>query len=231
MRYHVESGKLYFADRCLGPATSLYISSVEKQEVKEAMSGDGVRFCYLPYGDWIMANDKWVIGVESKKPIDMIRSWKSKRLAKQLRGLVNAVDVPCLAVDFDLFNMDWTYYFDSKEDEKIGLDKLRIDMVKLQMLGVKIFPRPEDREVVGFLAELRRLLLPTSGLLSVLSGSPKIRGTPSMKLLMAIDGVGPTMAKKLLEQFGTAARALGVTAPPPWSTKRITEGRKKALYG
>lgn len=122
-RIQVRGAKLVYGGHTLGPATHLIADS------SEDISGKGVLAKrQTPHRiDYIFATKTdipLVVGIESKQLQDLISSWISGRLQRQLRTLIEVVDIPCLMLrglrswlDFDAF------------------EALKDDLLKWQLLG------------------------------------------------------------------------------------------------
>ena len=147
--------------------------------------------------DIMFTADGKTVGIESKKPDDLVSSARSRRLARQLRALMETVDVPCLMLRGGWPALDWKW--------EVPLD-VYVVLVSAQMMGVVILPGPEEAALlVPWLEAYRPVLLGKAKARIALAGSDKKR-PPS--LLRAIPGVGEKLEKKLLAAFGSVKEAL-----------------------
>ena len=127
-----------------------------------------------------------VVGVESKTTDDLISSWFSGRLHRQMRFLLDTTDIPVLMV------RPKTHWFDVG-----GIPDLQSDIVKLQLMGVVIIWATEP---VAALKHLRYALDNERNLRTAIARTDhkQPRGTEREQALQrAIPGVGPAYAKKL----------------------------------
>lgn len=151
------------------------------------------------------------VGIESKKPDDLTSSVRSHRLARQLRTLLGAVDVPCLMLRGGWPALDWKW--------EVPLD-VYVVLVSAQMMGIVVLPGPvDDADLVPWLEAYRPVLLGKARVKIALAGSDKKR-PPG--LLRAIPGVGVKQEEKLLAAFGSVKEAL-FADDEEW--KRVGVGR------
>ena len=161
MRYEVRSDGLYFGEGRLGPASALY---VDQAELPSLTPSEGVVRLRLPERvDWVFVAGKRVVGVEAKKPRDLVSSVREKRLARQLRTLLEVVDVVCLGLRQG--HHDGGGY----EDDVLEY------LVQAQICGVVLIWVPEsDSEVLASLARYRPWFEEGNrGALAALAGSDR----------------------------------------------------------
>mgnify|MGYP001615743418 FL=1 len=146
-----------------------------------------------------------VVGVEEKRTGDLVKSWTSHRLQRQLRHLREAVDIPVLALRAPLFGLL------ERELLSRGHDPYDffLDLVKWQCLGGLIGFLPNDaNEAVTALKSWRAGLVGKQSLLSVLAGDDRTKVrvaglSPVEAALVRLRiGVGPITAKKLTGALG-----------------------------
>lgn len=204
-RFHVEGSTLYYGDTTLGPS-HLPVVDGRESGVRRYILPSHATITNLPVGDVVFWNGDWVVGVELKWAKDLVTSWRNRRLASEMRRLIEAVDVPCLATNFYGVEQE---ALASHGMTLQGLDKLRLDVVKLECLGVVLLERPRDAELMVYLERVATALRPKPSLLAAIAGNPKERKVlPRERVLMGVSGVGLGTAKKLLEKWGSAAEAI-----------------------
>ena len=163
------------------------------------------------------------VGIESKKPDDLVSSTRSRRLARQLRALVETVDVPCLMLRGGWPQVDWKW--------EVPLD-VYVVLVSAQMMGIIILPGPEmDADLVPWLEMYRPVLLGKARARIALAGSDRKR-PPS--LLRAVPGVGEGLERKLLAAKGSVREVL-LASDEDWRRAGATKGtiaaRERAMGG
>ena len=195
MRYEVRPDGLYFGEGRLGPSNALY---VDQAELPSLGMGEGVVRLRLPERvDWVFVSGGRVVGVEAKRPGDLVSSVRGKRLARQLRTLKEVVDVVCLG-------LRQGHHDGGYEDDVLEY------LVQAQICGVVLIWVPEsDSEVLASLARYRPWFEEGNrGALAALAGSDRGRRKPGT-ILRAIPGVGPKLERGLLLRFGTPLAVLG----------------------
>jgi ERCC4-type nuclease len=197
--FTVKGDSLFFNGVEIGPRSDLYADSGELSSLNEA---DGVRHLRMPGRiDLVMVAGDRVVGAESKRPLDLIGSTRSRRLARQIRMLQRSVDVPCVVLRGGV---------PSFSDNEIR--DVITNLVSLQQLGVTLLPCPSgDRDTLSRLVEYRAIL--ATGSRAALKA---IAGTDERKIgggswLGRVKGVGPKMEKRLRVKFGTLASVIAAT--------------------
>ena len=148
--------------------------------------------------DCVFTAGDLVIGGESKRAQDLVDSTRSRRLARQMRVLIDNVDIPALLLRSYLPDFN-------------SLDNLDVmfNLLCLQQLGVRILPLPyESHAALTYLLRYREALVNDSRTpLSAIRGSDE-RKVEGGSLLRKIKGIGPTMEAKLREEFGSTLAVL-----------------------
>ena len=189
--FTITNGAICHDGRELGPASSLL---VDRNEPSIEIAGfDSITHLPMPRRvDYVFTAGSKVVGVESKKPEDFTASSDERRLARQMRTLLQEVDVACLML--------------RPLTAPPRLD-LWAALVKLQCLGVVILPGPQDQHNIGrVLASYRPSLADGRVVLSVLTGTDRRREHPSRTpgwFLRNIRGIGPALAQNLHTRHGS----------------------------
>jgi ERCC4-type nuclease len=195
--FTITNGAICYDGRELGPTSSLLVDRNEPEFTACGPSGlgrfDSVVHIPMPRRvDYIFTAGDKVVGVESKKPEDFTASSDERRLARQMRTLLQEVDVACLML-------------------RPLTAPPRLDLwqalVKLQCLGVVILPGPQDSLNIGrVLASYRPSLADGRVVLSVLAGTDRHRERPTRTpgwFLRNIRGIGPALAQNLHTRHGS----------------------------
>lgn len=200
MMLEVKDGQLQQGDSGLGPSTALFI------DVGEPTPNNGAYIkTKLPNRlDYAFCLDNGkVVGLESKTVSDLISSWRSRRLQRQLRDMLSEVDIPVLLVRA------------SDEIDYIMLDawpEIQVDLVKWQLIGGYLFMAPYETEhLFSFLSEAKAAMNGQRNLRTIISGvdRTKPKGNKQEAALQAIiKGCGPVMSKKLIGTFHTVGGVL-----------------------
>lgn len=190
----------------------------------ELRGRDDVVHASLPT-DFVFLAGQRRVGVESKKPQDLLNSDSSRRLHRQLRKCLDVFDIVGLMLRGGWPHTDW------RGQVPLQLYK---DIVGWQVLGVVILPGPQlDSEVVPFLKEYRGLLTGGRRVLQVLAGTDKhVERKARGWYLQGIKGVGPTTRDKLMSHFGSVRAALDASDEEWYSVganKAQVRARKEAL--
>ena len=196
--FNIREDSLYYEDVRLGPTDGLY---ADTRELASLGKKDGVLHMSMPMRiDMVFVAGDRIIGCESKTANDLISSTHSRRLARQMRNLFTAVDVPCLLLKGRLPNFS---------DEEFGIPEVLANLVRLQCLGVTLLPCPSrDKDLLERLVSYRTILMNGSrSPLIAIAGTDKTKKT-SGGLLRTIHGIGPASEAKLLKAFGSALGVL-----------------------
>ena len=220
--FKIDKEDLYYDDVYLGPKTALYVDNNELKKLK----GKGIIRRTMPHRiDMVFVSGDSVVGVESKKPGDLDTSVRAGRLSRQMRTLLEEVDVPCLL----LRGVPKTSRFST------DLFHVWVDIVRLQCLGVYILPGPtKDEDVPAWLGEYRPSLAGGRTPLASIARTDKKSAKPSNKgwFLKNIKGIGGTIATKLHRHFGSTRNAL-LAKPEEWRElgipQRVVDSKEEAL--
>ncbi len=170
--------------------------------------------------DMIFAAGDKVIGVESKKPEDLINSIMNRRLARQFKKLREMVDIPILLIkgpipeEIELMAWenkkkfrvvyDWYHTITTKTTygtEYRSLGNALFECARWQMLGgIVLYGSEYDYEIPPYLLSCRKFLSGGQNVLMALAGDDrKVKPKTNYKgwLLECIPGIGKTTALKL----------------------------------
>jgi hypothetical protein len=206
--FTVKNKNLYHDGALLGPTHNLY---TDYNELKGIPLGvyDGLVRITMPYRiDMVFAIGDKVVGIESKKADDLKNSITKGRLSRQMRTLINEVDVPCLLMrgvpkkwrgikKMNVFNEDMFEVWE--------------ELVQLQALGVYVLPGPvEDILVPKWLSRYGPALSGGRAALAAIKQTDTRPAKPRHKgwFLENIKGVGVKYATKLHNHFGSTRGAL-----------------------
>ena len=202
MKFRVEADCLWYGERLLGPSSGLYADTKELASLGES---DGVKHLHMPRRvDIVFVAGTRVVGAESKKPSDLISSTMSRRLARQMRTLIEVVDVPTLVLRGGLPGQMF---------DEVSLHEVLVNLVRLQCLGVVLLPcATSDKGVLEDLALYRTFLADGSrSALAAIAGTDKDKKKGGVGLLERIKGVGPARSAKLRTRFGSTIGVLVAT--------------------
>jgi hypothetical protein len=236
-RYHVRDDGLYFGARRLGSTTGLYADAGDFPGLKGCA---GVRVKRTPGRiDLVFVAGDKVVGLESKRPSDLMSSQSSGRLARQVRKMRDIVDVPGVLLrglpQIPTFNglvYEWPEEYLQESPDRPGLWD---DLVRLQMLGVMLLPGPiSDSAIPKWLQVYRPILADTRNVLSVLARSDhqQVKSRQPGWFLTWLKGIGPATAAKLHVKFGSTRAALNAS-DQEWKDmgvgNKVIERRKEAM--
>lgn len=204
---HVEivDGNFVCAGKVYGPADHVLAYPGEEtalvshlEDNAEAWMHSGVIRCKTPHNiDILLACNDKVMGFEVKLPSDLIDSWWTRRLQRQMRTLRSVVDVPVLVMRAGL---------DMGEYHALAVSRLREpmefweDLTSLQTLGVYLLPVPRTG-YLPFLFSFRRALA-TNGYRAVAGDDRVQQERRPGWLLRRIPGIGPQRSQELTTKFG-----------------------------
>ena len=185
--YRVDQQSVKLGDRVLGPLSTIYIDS---RQHDYGLPGDTKR-CQLPVGDVLMVNGRGqLILIEEKKPPDLVNSWFSHRMQRQLRRLAMEADIGVLGLRGG-FPDEW-------------IEALALDLVKVQVVGLVLAWLPTYPDHYwDMLRALRATLQPGRHLLSPLAGRDKQAEPPltgcalALWRLMRGSRFGPRLAREI----------------------------------
>ncbi len=212
-----ETQELWCGGELLGPASFLYSDSKELPGTNET---DGVIHRQMPHRiDIVMAGNSKVAGVESKTPTDLLNSFLSRRLKRQLRTMLDVVDLPVLLVrgQWPAFlhtkgkrgvDIIWSSYDppsrDKDSDTRLfrSLFPLFAELTRWQMLGGVVLYGPsvdEPQATLAFLKSQRSILGGTRNVLVAVAGTDKGKEKKEGPgwFLKSVRGIGGATVEKL----------------------------------
>jgi len=206
--FTIKNNNLYHDDVLFGPTYNLYVDSNELRGIPYGVHNWLIRRPMPSRIDMVFVAGDKVVGIESKKADDLKNSITKGRLSRQMRTLLDEVDVPCLLMrgipkkwrgikKQNVFNEDM---FDVWEE-----------LVQLQALGVYILPGPYDDALVPkWLNRYGPALSGGRSALAAIKSTDTKRAKPKNKgwFLENIKGVGIKYATKLHNHFGSTRSAL-----------------------
>ncbi len=168
----------------------------------------------LDVGDYVVGGG---VGVERKSDRDLAESIKDGRLMSQLKDLADAFDKPVLVVEGDPRR-----YLDP-ESVRGALASAVADF------GVSVVTVDGPEETAAFLHRL--------ALRAVKEGKrPKVPrkvrrggGDPRVEMLCALPGVGPELAERLLERFGSVGEVVNASVEELKKVPGIGEKKAKMI--
>ena len=227
--FKLHDNQICYNDRPLGPASCLLADYNELVGLTEA---DGVRHLTMPKRiDLVFAAGRKVVAVESKQQGDLVSSHANRRLARQIRTMLQEADVACLL--WRGMGSELAYL----------TNQLVVDLVSWQTLGVVILPGPvADSRVPATLGSYKRLLAGgASPLASIVRWDTATEGGRDRRrasqaapgwFLRYIKGVGSVTAGRLHGRFGSTGAALAAT-DDEWlaagANRGILARRKEAM--
>lgn len=231
MRFTVVDDQIVLGDKVIGPANALL---ADGQELKGLGEKQGVKHTRMAYEgvhiDMMMAVGDVVIGIEGKKPDDLRTSHTSRRLAKQIKALLESCDIAVLLV-----RPVWSLYKRKTAEPNFPLFKA---LAEWQGLGVYVLPGPTaDADVPSWLNFYRAVLKPRTEYLLALEGTDSPLVTKDERksdgyLLHGVHGLGSKQFKKLREAYGSTFEAL-VSSDAEWKAlgirSNVIEQRRKGL--
>ena len=206
-RFTVKGGTIHFGKKVIGDAGLLFV------DYNELVGVEDVEHVTMPRRiDGVMAVDGRVIGIESKKPEDLLNSFLVRRLKRQLDTLLAVTDTPVLLIrgpigelvtyDGDRNKVVWDY----KE-----LAPLYKEIVRWQALGAFVLQGPAEPELVpAYLDNMRDVIGGGRNVLVAVSGTDQHRETERRRgwLLRRIPGIGAKTSQRLHSAFGSTLSVL-----------------------
>lgn len=231
-------------------------------ELKLLTEKDGVTHMETPHRiDMLFAAGDKVVGVESKKPSDLVTSFNSRRLARQFRTLLSAVDIPVLLKRGVWPEEIMTYERDgtSKRGKPVwwhhdappyfthrsrrSLKRLWQELAKWQMAGAIVLEGPgPDHMVPKFLMDMVPVLSEERVVRQAIGGQDgSKKSEDEWAMLRAVPGIGEASITKIKDAFEFPVDAIHSfiesidRGDAPWPevkvSKRVKENVKEALYG
>ena len=230
--FTIKNDNLYHDGVLFGPTYNLYVDANELKDIPYGVHSWLIRRPMPSRIDMVFVAGDKVVGIESKKADDLRDSITKGRLSRQMRTLINEVDVPCLLMrgipkkwrgikKMNVFNED--------------IFEIWKALVQFQALGVYILPGPYDDALVPKWLEYYKPTL--SGSRAALAAIKSTDTTPVRSknkgwFLENIKGVGAKIATKLHSHFGSTRRAL-LAKPEEWRQlgvpKSVVERKEEAL--
>ena len=221
----INDGYIHNDDIPIAKCTSLIADSKELPSLTE---DDGVVHISTPHRiDLLFCADDKVVGVECKKPEDFVKSWQGRRLARQVKTLLQECDIAVVAVKGVISS--------AKPYKPVNWEQLWAEIVGWQIAGVIYIEVPEsDKGVLRYIVNLKRMLSSTNPVARSLAGTDKRppRERRPGWLLRRIPAIGPTVSVRLIEHFGSAGKVFSATdrqLRKAGANKRQIEELRKAL--
>ena len=155
--------------------------------------------------DIILAAGDRVVGCEVKLPTDLVDSWFSRRLARQMRTLRAMCDVQVLVVRAGL-DPDLITQLIREKNERQAVRRTRPpadfweELTHWQTLGGYLLPVPRTG-YLPYLYNLRRALV--GGAVKAIAGTDLVeRERRPGWLLRRIPSVGPKRSRQMIEEYG-----------------------------
>lgn len=193
MKYEITSEGVVFDGRKVGPVAVLVSHS--EPDVK-ALQKAGATKAVLPVGDYLVPVGDKVLGIESKRPMDLESSRRSRRLQRQLRWLREACDYYALGI-----RADSVWHGVELDEETL------VSIAEWQAIGGLLLLLPSNpARLVGYLRGLQAVMKPGPHLFNVIAGTDldrarlKVSGCQCVVALRRlVKGVGPRLAARLAE--------------------------------
>ena len=234
LTYHVQEGEMRYGPRLLGPSHLIYVDG-NQDIAKAGRATEQFKVVGLPVGDYVfqlMGEGGLIVGIEEKKLPDLVTSFKTRRLQRQLRQLTKAVSIPVLA-----FRLTCDRYYMLDPYRHNDTVQPLLSLLKWQAVGGMVAVLPGQYKLLcDMLLAMQSTLKPGRGMWSVLAGEDKPQsakvGPLASSLHRLIPGIGPAMGSKLESHYGGLLAAL--TAPDEeWQAlgipKHILSRRKEVL--
>ena len=199
----ISGDSLSHDGKTLGPATAFYTSPGEARHLGEVSSAVQGR---SPHNiDILFAVPDKVVGCEVKTVQDLIGSWRSRRLQRQLRTLRAVTDLPVLIIrKTDSISVNWEVELRLNDKE---YPQFWEDWVHLQTNGVYILP-VRFRGYGKAVQALRGALSKNSARILAGTDQRPPRERRAGWLLRRIPGIGSVHSKALMDNYGSPFAAL-----------------------
>ena len=220
-RIHLARG-FFVYDGCAWPADQILCDTSAAHP-----KGPKWGLLYTPtpeHVDILFEAGEKVVGVESKTWSDLATSRTNGRLARQLRTLLELVDISVLLIRGEpRVDLPWEQY---REE--------RLECARWQAMGAVVISGPfQDAHLADYLQACRPILAGGRNALKAVAvheREPKER-QPGW-LLRRIPYVGPELSRRLIAKFGTTRAAL-VASDEAWKElkvpDRVLEARRQAM--
>jgi len=224
-KFFIQGSDLYYKDYVLGNKDLLHVDYNELVGVTEK-----VEHHTMPERvDMVFTAGSVVCGVESKTPDDLLNSFLTRRLKRQLRTLLTTVDRPVLLIrgewptwlntkDKKGNTVTWCYDKQPSQEWRCGggeyyvsLNPIWEELARWQMLGGVVLNGPEsDSDVPEYLEGMKKILSGSRNVLVAISGTDKNKEKENRPgwLLRRIQGIGNKSSVMLHEQAGTTLHVL-----------------------
>ena len=230
--FTIKDDNLYHDGVLFGPTYNLYVDSNELKGIPYGVHSWLIRRPMPSRIDMVFVAGDKVVGIESKKANDLRSSISQGRLSRQMRTLIDEVDVPCL-----LMRGVPKKWRGIKRQNSFNEDIFDIweELVQLQALGVYILPGPYDDALVPkWFHRYRSALSGGRSALAAIKSTDTKRAKSKRKgwFLENIKGVGVKIATKLHSHFGSTRGAL-LAEPNEWRQlgvpKAVVDRKEEAL--
>jgi fanconi anemia group M protein len=174
-----------------------------------------VEYADLAVGDFLLSDD---VVVERKEATDFVLSIFDQRLFSQVAQMKATYLRPIILIEGDIY----------KTRSAVTPNALRGALSWMSVIeGVNVVHSRDVADSASFIETMARHAQEGLGYeVALRSGKPKNLAVLSQYLVEGLPGCGPTMAKKLLEHFGTPERIFVATADQLCEVKGV--GRKTA---
>jgi fanconi anemia group M protein len=174
-----------------------------------------VQYADLAVGDFLLSDD---VVVERKEATDFVMSIFDQRLFSQVAQMKATYLRPIILIEGDIY----------KTRSAVTPNALRGALSWMSVIeGVNVVHSRDVADSASFLETMARHAQEGLGYeVALRSGKPKNLAVLSQFAVEGLPGCGPTMAKKLLQHFGTVERIFGATTDQLCEVKGV--GRKTA---
>jgi Fanconi anemia group M protein len=175
-----------------------------------------VQYADLAVGDFLLSND---VVVERKEATDFLLSVFDQRLFSQVAHMKATYLRPIILIEGDIF----------KTRSAVTPNALRGALSWMSVIeGRNVVHSRDVADSASFIETMARHAQEGLGYeVALRSGKPKNLAVLSQFAVEGLPGCGPTMAKKLLQHFGTVEKIFGATADQLCEVKGV--GRKSAM--
>lgn len=215
----VEDGGLYHNDVRIAGGEEILVYRTEFKDLTE-----GVTRLTTPGNiDLIFVAGPRVVTVESKKPEDLYGSFKSRRLARQVRTMMELGDTPVIMIRglvpavFTVPVFDYVGNVVRKNGRavmqsipSIQCTDLWDELVRLQALGVYVVQGPLVDEAIPSWVERMRQIFAGADILRAVAGTDKKESHERKPgwLLRRIPGIGMKKSTEMHAKAGSTGRVL-----------------------
>ena len=205
--FRVDGTDLYYEDKIVGDTRGMSFASGDTINTYKGEKDATYQLAPLPGADILFVVRDEVFGIERKSWNDLVGSRWSGRLADQLRRMMTCYDTVILCIEVEQMKRRSGHTPTLKglwrKKDTILWDDMMTTLLDWQDMGVRIIFTTGPAHTVRYVRGLRKKYLSGRRSELIRTMKPIMTGAEGLEGLVAIAGIGPKLAQKLVTNHGS----------------------------